>query len=76
MRSSPLRQPCPVGGSIAHAMPLYDVYLNVLFLKKQVIQHYRNRGAPAAGRSPEIVRYLNDFHKKGLLATGNPEVMR
>jgi len=45
----------------AHAMPLYDVCLNVLVFVKTGNTALSQPGRPAAGRSPGIVRYLNDF---------------
>ena len=47
----------PLGG--APIMPRYYPYKNLCIFYKQVIRHYRNRGAPAAGRSPWSVKYLS-----------------
>jgi len=49
---TPLRQPCPFGGSIAHVMLRYDVYEKRPVFLQLVIKHYRNRGAQRQGKAP------------------------
>jgi len=50
----PLRKPCARRGLMAHAMPRYYLSSNFPHFFP-VIPHYRNRSAPAAGRSPWCV---------------------
>jgi hypothetical protein len=53
---APFLPPLEAGVNV---MPRYYLYkTSPAFFEKQVIRHYRNRGAPAGGRSPRSVKQL------------------